>query len=358
MSWLFRSAQHHRGMTALLALLWLLGSLLLAQGWGQWSLLAQLEEARLWQRLLLTLPFMAGLLCLCALIPGWAWWRHLHRYGHLGHAVSHELANAIRHHEFYIQYLPTIEHRSGRCIGAEALLRWRHPHQGTIMPDLFIPIAERSGMILPMTEWLVQQLLAEQAAWLRANRDCHLSINISAAHLASRQFLPQLYTLLQQHAVLPDQLVLEITERELINRSSDETRKVLHQVTQYGFRLAIDDFGTGYNNLARLYEFGFELIKIDRSLMRTAVDKEGGDRIFDAILTVANGYGAPVLVEGVEYPADLAFLATRDIHSVQGWYFSRPLGVREFQHFHALHPGKRASVRTHSDVQSKLAETA
>ena len=358
MSWFFRTAQHHWRITLLLALLWLTGSLLLALGWESWALTAQLEQTLLWQRLLLTIPFVTGVFCLAALLPGWAWWRHQHRDGHLSHAISHELHNAIQRHELYIQYLPTLQHHSGRCIGAEALLRWRHPRQGTIMPDLFIPIAERSGMILPMTDWLVQQLLAEQANWLRANPDCHLSINISAAHLASKQFLPDLYAVLCQHGVQPDQLVLEITERELINRASEETRKVLHQVTQYGFRLAIDDFGTGYNNLARLYEFGFELIKIDRSLMRTAVDKEGGDRIFDAILTVANGYGASVLVEGVEYPADLAFLATRDIHSIQGWYFSRPLSVREFQHFHAMHPGKRSAPRTTATAPTVVAESA
>ena len=110
--------------------------------------------------------------------------------------------------------------------------------------------------------------------------------------------------------------------------------------------MAIDDFGTGYNNLARLYEFGFELIKIDRSLVRMAVDKEGGDRIFDAILTVANGYGAPVLVEGVESPADVAFVSHRHIHSLQGWLFSKPITSAEFKQYHWHHAVKQTQSQS------------
>lgn len=274
-----------------------------------------------------------GLLTLVGCLPFLYWQYRKRTHGPLGNAISSEVARAIRHHEFFIQYLPTVDNRTGNCIGAEALIRWQHPRQGMMMPDIFIPMAERTGMIVPMTEWLVERMALEMGAWLRTHRQCYISINVSAAHFHAPQFLDKTQRILQRHQIEADQLVLEITERELIDAHEQTTLDVLQQATHYGFRLAIDDFGTGYNNLARLYEFGFELIKLDRSLMRTALDKEGGARVFDAVLTVANGYGAPVLVEGVEYAHDLAFVAQRPIHSLQGWYFSRPVGYQEFLTF-------------------------
>lgn len=267
----------------------------------------------------------------------WGLWHYMKSGRGFSREISSELGRAIRNQEFVIHYLPTMDNQSGLCIGAEALIRWNHPRQGLVMPDIFIPIAERTGMIVPMTQWLIEQLSIEMGEWLKANPSCYLSINISASHFESPFFLKRAYQTLHRHGIHPSQLTLEITERELIDNSCSTTRKVLQLANQYGFKLAIDDFGTGYNNLARLYEFGFELIKIDRSLVRMAVDKEGGDRIFDAVLTVANGYGAPVLVEGVELAADVAFVARRHIHSLQGWHFSKPINSVEFKKFHLAH---------------------
>ncbi len=267
----------------------------------------------------------------------WGLWHYMKSGRGFSREISSELGRAIRKQEFVIHYLPTMDNQSGLCIGAEALIRWNHPRQGLVMPDIFIPMAERTGMIVPMTQWLIEQLAVEMGEWLKANPACYLSINISASHFESPFFLKRAYQTLHRHGIHPSQLTLEITERELIDNSCGTTRKVLQLANQYGFKLAIDDFGTGYNNLARLYEFGFELIKIDRSLVRMAVDKEGGDRIFDAVLTVANGYGAPVLVEGVELAADVAFVARRHIHSLQGWHFSKPINSVEFKKFHQAH---------------------
>lgn len=267
----------------------------------------------------------------------WGLWHYMKSGRGFSREISSELGRAIRNQEFVIHYLPTMDNQNGLCIGAEALIRWNHPRQGLVMPDIFIPIAERTGMIVPMTQWLIEQLAVEMGEWLKANPTCYLSINISASHFESPFFLKRAYQTLHRHGIHPSQLTLEITERELIDNSCSTTRKVLQLANQYGFKLAIDDFGTGYNNLARLYEFGFELIKIDRSLVRMAVDKEGGDRIFDAVLTVANGYGAPVLVEGVELAADVAFVARRHIHSLQGWHFSKPINSVEFKKFHQAH---------------------
>ena len=267
----------------------------------------------------------------------WGLWHYMKSGRGFSREISSELGRAIRNQEFVIHYLPTMDNQNGLCIGAEALIRWNHPRQGLVMPDIFIPIAERTGMIVPMTQWLIEQLSIEMGEWLKANPACYLSINISASHFESPFFLKRAYQTLHRHGIHPSQLTLEITERELIDNSCSTTRKVLQLANQYGFKLAIDDFGTGYNNLARLYEFGFELIKIDRSLVRMAVDKEGGDRIFDAVLTVANGYGAPVLVEGVELAADVAFVARRHIHSLQGWHFSKPINSIEFKKFHQAH---------------------
>ena len=261
-------------------------------------------------------------------------------------AELREHLNIISNSTLYLHYQPVIKPGNAYNMGAEVLIRWNHPRQGLVMPDIFIPIAERTGMIVPMTQWLIERLAEEMGEWLKANPECYLSINISASHFESPFFLKRAYQTLHRHGIAPSQLTLEITERELIDNSCNTTRKVLQLANQYGFKLAIDDFGTGYNNLARLYEFGFELIKIDRSLVRMAVDKEGGDRIFDAILTVANGYGAPVLVEGVESPADVAFVSHRHIHSLQGWLFSKPITSAEFKQYHWHHAVKQTQTQS------------
>jgi sensor c-di-GMP phosphodiesterase-like protein len=162
--------------------------------------------------------------------------------------ISRELSRAIRNHEFVIHYLPTMDNHSGNCIGAEALIRWNHPRQGLVMPDIFIPIAERTGMIVPMTQWLIERLAEEMGEWLKANPECYLSINITP-RTSNR---PSFSSGLSDPA--PPRHCPQPADPGDHRTGADRWRQQHHpqgaaMANQYGFKLAIDDFGTGYNNI-------------------------------------------------------------------------------------------------------------
>ncbi|MBQ1782711.1 MAG: EAL domain-containing protein [Gammaproteobacteria bacterium] len=240
------------------------------------------------------------------------------------------LLRGLERGEFHVAYLPTIELATGRCVGAEALLRWHHPQQGAMAPDVFVPFAERTGLILPLTEWLLQRALAELGPWLAADDRRHLAINLCARHFESTELLVSLRRECTAHGIAPAQLLLELTEREVLNLDEHAVRGVLTELHASGYRLAIDDFGIGYNNLARLMEFRFDQIKIDKSLIQAIGRRDGVEPLIDGALTIARGYGSVLVAEGVETSAQAEFLAARGVTLVQGYHFAQPLDATNF----------------------------
>lgn len=297
------------------------------QAAGHGLLLANIAiSPRLWlTNLLALLPLfaMVGLL-----LGGFGLWlvRLLRRPPSLRTA----LLRGLERGEFHVAYLPTIELATGRCVGAEALLRWLHPQQGAMAPDVFVPFAERTGLILPLTDWLLQRAFTELGPWLAADPSRHLAINLCARHFESTELLACLSRETERHAVSPRQLLLELTEREVLNLNEQAVRGVLAQLHAAGYRLAIDDFGIGYNNLARLMEYRFDQIKIDKSLIQAIGRRDGVEPLIDGALTIARGYGSVLVAEGVETPGQAAFLAARGVTLVQGYHFAQPLEIASF----------------------------
>jgi len=223
--------------------------------------------------------------------------------------------------------------KTGRVIGAEMLLRWHDAELGSIEPGRFIPIAEESGLIVPLGDWVLARAMALLAEWQNDGmEELRLAVNLSARQFSGSALLSRLDQLLDQHAIDPGRLELEITETAAM-RDPENTRHLLQQLRARGFKLAIDDFGTGYSSLAYLKLFAIDRIKIDRAFVRDIETNPNDAAIVDATIGLAHALGLGVVAEGVETPAQRIFLRDRRSDEAQGYLFGRPMPAREFRDF-------------------------
>jgi diguanylate cyclase (GGDEF)-like protein/PAS domain S-box-containing protein len=222
---------------------------------------------------------------------------------------------------------------TGRVIGAEALLRWTDPELGVIEPGRFIPIAEESGLILPLGDWVLGRAMALLAEWQREGLGgLRLAVNLSARQFGGGALLARLDQLLAQHPINPARLELEITETAAM-RDPENTRALLRQLRARGFKLAIDDFGTGYSSLAYLKLFAIDRIKIDRGFVKDIENDPNDAAIVGATIGLAHSLGLSVVAEGVETAAQWGFLRDKHSDEAQGYLFGKPMPVHEFGEF-------------------------
>jgi diguanylate cyclase len=234
---------------------------------------------------------------------------------------------------FDVHLQAQVELATGSVIGAEVLLRWHDPELGSIDPGRFIPIAEESGLILPLGDWVLARAMALLAEWQDDGMgQLRLAVNLSARQFNGGALLSRLDQLLDEHAIDPARLELEITETAAM-RDPENTRKLLLQLRARGFKLAIDDFGTGYSSLAYLKLFAIDRIKIDRGFVRDIETNPNDAAIVGATIGLAHALGLGVIAEGVETQAQRGFLRDRHSDEAQGFLFGRPMPVREFREF-------------------------
>ena len=240
------------------------------------------------------------------------------------------LGRAIRNHEMVVGYQPKVDLRSGKVVGAEALVRWHHPENGVVSPDAFIPVAEETGLIVPLGEWVILEACRALKALEAADiRDFVISVNLSARQLRQRQFADQLARTLARAGVNPRNLELEVTESQLMDHP-DEAMEALAELKKLGVRLSIDDFGTGYSSLSYLQKFPVDFIKIDRSFLGD-VDHDGHAVIARAIIALGHNLHMKVIAEGVETREQMVFLRDHDCDQMQGYYFSPALSQASLQ---------------------------
>ncbi len=240
------------------------------------------------------------------------------------------LAKAIREHELVLGYQPKVDLKSGKVVGAEALVRWKHPIEGMIAPDRFIPVAEDTGLIVPLGEWVIDEACqALRTLGALGIEDFVISVNLSARQLRQRDFAERLAHTLKRHGVAPRSLELEVTESQLMDQPND-AMEALAQLKALGVRLSIDDFGTGYSSLSHLQKFPVDFIKIDRSFLGDVVH-DGHSIITRAIIALGHNLKMKVIAEGVETREQLAFLRDHDCDQMQGFYFSPALSQATLQ---------------------------
>lgn len=240
------------------------------------------------------------------------------------------LRRAIRNEEFYLVYQPTYDTR-GSLTGFEALVRWDSPERGTVSPMEFIPLAETTGLIVPLGAWVLREALRTRAQWGREHPACEsatISVNISANQLRDATFIKQLADVLAETGLEPEKVVLEMTESVLMADAPTMTER-LRQLKALGVRLAVDDFGTGYSSLAYLQRFPVDVLKIDRAFVKNLPESHGDHEIVRLVITLAKALHLGVVAEGVETPGQLTALTNLGCEVFQGYYFAKPLGERE-----------------------------
>jgi diguanylate cyclase (GGDEF)-like protein/PAS domain S-box-containing protein len=245
-------------------------------------------------------------------------------------SLEEGLRGALSRGELVLHYQPKIDIATGAINGAEALVRWAHPTRGLVPPMVFIPIAESSGLIVPIGNWVLREACRQARVW----RDQGLftgtiAVNVSALELRSEDFLTGLWESLQDVGLDPQALELELTESVLM-KHAELTAKILQTVRGKGVQVAIDDFGTGYSSLSYLRKFPIDALKIDRSFVAQVGASDADAAIVVAVMSMAHGLGLRVVAEGVETRAQLDFLRARGCEEAQGYYFSRPLPPLQF----------------------------
>ena len=244
--------------------------------------------------------------------------------------LDHAMRQALASSRFRLHYQPQVELSSGRLVGAEALIRWHDPVLGEVSPSRFIPVAEDSGFIVALGDWVLGQAVRQGAEWQRRGMAMPIAINVSALQFQQPQFVDRVAAVLATAGLQPQCLELELTESILV-RDADEALQRLQALARIGVRLSIDDFGTGYSSLAYLKRFPIDKLKIDRSFVMGLPGADSDSAIVVAILQMARALGMKVIAEGVETEAQRQFLADSGCHEFQGFLYAPALDSQSFE---------------------------
>lgn len=257
-----------------------------------------------------------------------------------------ELEIAVRKREFIAHYQPIVDLKTGRCVGAEALCRWRRPDGTMIPPNHFIPLAEQSNLICPITDQIMRRVTEDMKELLQQDTGCHISINLCATDAESGRPLTYLENLLREQNIAPDRIWLETTERVFIH--PDMARNALTRARNSGHTIAVDDFGTGYSSLSVLHSLPLDVLKIDKSFVDAIGSDSASSRVVPHIIDMAAELQLSIIAEGIEQEAQAQYLREHGVACGQGWLFGKPMEpktfIRYFQENIANHEAPQDTV--------------
>lgn len=246
-------------------------------------------------------------------------------------ALENNLHKALEQKELCLYYQPQVDVVTGQLVGMEALIRWQHPEKGFISPGVFIPVAEETGMIMRIGEWVIREACEQGVRWLKAGYQLHkISVNLSARQLKDDGLHVLIESILKQTGMPADKLGIELTESAII-LDPDVALTRLQKIKELGVSLSLDDFGTGYSSLSYLKRFPIDTLKIDQAFVRDVKIDHEDAALVKAIISMAHGLGMDVIAEGVEVQDQLEFLGANACDSIQGFLFSRPLPAIEME---------------------------
>ncbi len=251
-------------------------------------------------------------------------------------SMEADLRRALERDEFTLNYQPRLALKDLRVEAVEALLRWRHPQRGFVAPDEFIPLAEQSGFIVEIGDWVLREACAQVRRWRDAGGPLwQVAVNVSGVQFRDGSLVSRVSRAIDAAGIESRMIELEFTEGALIEYSA-AVSKAVKSLKQLGVATALDDFGTGYSSLSYLRHFPIDTLKIDRAFVRDIASKHGGNApLVDAIIAMATSLGLATVAEGVETEAQWQYLKTRHANQVQGFLFCRPLGIEELALWHA-----------------------
>ncbi|NER30897.1 MAG: EAL domain-containing protein, partial [Symploca sp. SIO1C4] len=245
-----------------------------------------------------------------------------------------------------------VDLKTGKISGAEALLRWHHPQRGIIKPDKFIPIAEETGLIIPIGEWVLQAACKQTKIWQDAGFHClRVAVNLSGRQFSQIDLSQKILQILRETGFHPQHIDLELTESMLVSNTEVAIRR-LKTLKSLGMQIAVDDFGTGYSSLSYLQEFPFDILKIDRCFVRNITANPHNAAITEAIIQIAKTLELKLIAEGVETEAELNFVCRHNCDLMQGYLFSEPVPPQEFEKL--LFSGKNLQFSPKQDHEAKV----
>ncbi|WP_207562579.1 sensor domain-containing protein [Sulfurimonas aquatica] len=247
------------------------------------------------------------------------------------------LRQALEKNEFIIYFQPITNAKTNRLVGLESLIRWMHPEKGLIPPDKFIPLAEETGLIIPIDQWVMKQAMLQVVDWYKEGLNPGLlSLNMSSLQLKGDEFIPFIEDLLKSTNCNPEWIQIEITESQIMKKP-EEAISILNQVSALGITLAIDDFGTGFSSLSQLKRLPIDKLKIDRSFVKELPNDEEDVAISKAIIALAKTLDLHLIAEGAETIEQVNFLMNHGCDYIQGYYFSKPLPQKEMREYIIKH---------------------
>ena len=245
--------------------------------------------------------------------------------------LYNDMHQALEKNEFEVYYQPIVDAKTEEIVSSEALIRWQHPEHGMIVPNVFIPIMEKTGLINDLGKYVLEEVLKQQKRWeLFKFKQITVSINLSMLELESGKFVEDVVSQLAHHQVSPERIKFEITEGSAMI-SEESTRRQLIELKRLGIDISLDDFGTGYTSFTYLKKIPANILKIDRSLVINIVKNEEDQRIVKAMIELGHNLGMQIVVEGIEDEEMFKLVRGFDSDYIQGYYFSKPLPVFEFQ---------------------------
>jgi EAL domain-containing protein (putative c-di-GMP-specific phosphodiesterase class I) len=244
--------------------------------------------------------------------------------------LENNLRRGLERDQFMIHYQPQADLETGRIVGMEALVRWQHPELGVISPGDFIPLAEDTGLIMPLGEWVLRTACAQYKGWQEEGlTPLRMSVNVSARQFQQPNLVRTVARVLRETELDAQFLELELTEIAVMN-DPDRAITTLRQLKEMGIKISIDDFGTGYSSLSYLKRFPIDVLKIDRSFVRDITTDPDDEAICMSIIELAHNLNLRVIAEGVETEAQLGFLRLLKCNEMQGYLFSKPLPAKSF----------------------------
>lgn len=236
---------------------------------------------------------------------------------------------AIKNKRFYPVYQPIYGHLKNAYTGAEVLLRWHDNQEEIIMPDFFIEEAETNGLIIPITLQIVETAFQEFNSFLAAHSEFHLAFNLSAQHFTDPSFFSKFYQLVNQYSISPNQILFEITERDLLDKNDSIFVNKMQELINIGYSLAVDDYGTGHASISYLQHFPFNYLKIDQLFVQAIGTKAITESLIDTIISMAKSLNLIIIAEGVETKEQFDYLSANGVQFLQGWYFSKALPLEQ-----------------------------
>jgi EAL domain-containing protein (putative c-di-GMP-specific phosphodiesterase class I) len=245
-------------------------------------------------------------------------------------SLETNLRRALELQEFTLHYQAKVNFKTGAITGVEALLRWQNPELGSVAPARFIPLAEETGLIVPIGKWVLREACRQSVAWRSQGLPpVRMSVNLSMRQLNDEALVREIQAVLAETGMDPTMLELEVTESSIMHNAARAV-EILTAIKHLGVKLAIDDFGTGYSSLAHLKRFPIDTLKVDRSFIREVPNDAEDKAIAEAIIAMGKTLSLTVVAEGVETPQQQAFLSERLCDEMQGYYFSTPVAAQDF----------------------------